>query len=453
MYNSSSKVLVILGSTGTGKSKLAIELAKKFNGEIISADSMQIYKGLDIVTNKVSSEEQEEAIHHMIDFIDPLSRYTVVDFQNHALPIIENIVQQKKLPIIVGGTNYYIESLLWDVLIKAQAPKGKLLFDSDSDDEHDKFSSESKMSKSSVESIDVKELLEQKITQGSLKNVPSNLLHQALHQIDPAMADTLHPQDRRKVIRSLQVYQQHGECHSELIKKQRNQTGGSSLGGPLRYKNSVMLWLQCDKAVLNQRLDERVDEMIDRGLLNELLDFHKMYNEKRILEKTPSYTEGIFQSIGFKEFHRYLILSDEEKKTEKGKKLLEKAIEDMKVVTRQYARKQTKWVVNRFLRQPKRQLPPVFGLDATNVSDWNENVLQPAVAILQAFFEEKSPAINSLPILDPLDDVTETHYCEICERIFVGRRVWQIHLASKKHSKMKSSLKKQENNLQVKCTA
>ncbi|XP_076045086.1 uncharacterized protein LOC143027609 [Oratosquilla oratoria] len=110
-------IVVVLGATGAGKSKLALEIASRFNGEIISADSMQVYKGLDIVTNKVTEEEQSLVKHHLLDFVDPLSRYTVVDFRDKALPIIEDLLHKGVMPVIVGGTTYYIESLLWKVLV------------------------------------------------------------------------------------------------------------------------------------------------------------------------------------------------------------------------------------------------------------------------------------------------------------------------------------------------
>ncbi|XP_035232194.1 tRNA dimethylallyltransferase-like [Stegodyphus dumicola] len=182
--------------------------------------------------------------------------------------------------------------------------------------------------------------------------------------------------------------------------------------------------------------------MIKTGLVDELLEFHKCYNEKRLASEKPSYTEGIFQSIGFKEFHEYLILPEEKRNEASGKKALGKAIEDMKLVTRQYARKQMKWIVNRFLRKPDRQVPPVYGLDATNLDLWKENVLDPAAEIIQAVKKNRIPSQKPLPLQESLQDVPETHYCEVCDRIFVGRRTWEIHINSKKHSKIKASLKK-----------
>uniref|UniRef100_A0ABD2WEC7 Uncharacterized protein n=1 Tax=Trichogramma kaykai TaxID=54128 RepID=A0ABD2WEC7_9HYME len=165
-------VLVILGATGTGKSKLGIQLAKKFNGEIISADSMQVYKGLDITSAKVTKEEQSQAKHHMLDVVDPLNEYTVVNFRNQALPIMQNLVNKEIMPIIVGGTNYYIESLLWKILI--DDPKT-----SESDSEGD-FSP---------------------LKIRRIEETSNEELHNRLKEIDPEMADRLHPNNRRKVIR------------------------------------------------------------------------------------------------------------------------------------------------------------------------------------------------------------------------------------------------------------
>ena len=130
-------IVVILGATGAGKSKLALELAAKFGGEIISADAMQMYKGLDIVTNKVSGwlialkwnflsqvtpEELKLVPHHLINILDPLQTNTVVDFRHRALPEVERLLREGKIPFICGGTNYYIESLLWKILVDQELP-------------------------------------------------------------------------------------------------------------------------------------------------------------------------------------------------------------------------------------------------------------------------------------------------------------------------------------------
>ncbi|KAG7210599.1 hypothetical protein KM043_012114 [Ampulex compressa] len=262
-------ILVILGATGAGKSRLAIELARKFCGEIISADSMQVYTGLDIVTAKVTKEERRMAPHHMLDIVEPSTNFTVLQFRDMVLPIMDDLMARKRLPIIVGGTNYYIESLLWKTLIRDpenadQAEQSSEESDCQARDERQEGSSSKKMK------FD-------ELTMGKSNEV----LHEKLKEVDPEMARRLHPNNRRRIIRSLEVFELHGVTHSEILKAQRK-AGGCGLGGPLRHPNSIMLWLRCDLNILQERLDSRVDAMLETGLVQELLDFHRRYNEQRI---------------------------------------------------------------------------------------------------------------------------------------------------------------------------
>ncbi|CAH2014439.1 unnamed protein product [Acanthoscelides obtectus] len=161
-------LVVILGSTGSGKTKLSLELAQKFDGEIVGADSMQIYKGLDISTAKATPQEQSVAPHHLIDILDPHETFTVTQYRNKALNVIQDILDRNKLPIVVGGTNYYIEALLWKILI-----------------DNDQYVN----------------------THGILPHneheLPSEVLHQKLKDLDPKMAMRLHPNNKRKIIRLL----------------------------------------------------------------------------------------------------------------------------------------------------------------------------------------------------------------------------------------------------------
>ncbi|XP_061870331.1 tRNA dimethylallyltransferase isoform X2 [Colius striatus] len=312
-------LVVILGATGTGKSALALQLGLRLGGEIVSADSMQVYKGLDIITNKVSPQEQQLCRHHMISFVDPLvSNYTVVDFRDRAVTLIEDIFARDKIPIVVGGTNYYIESLLWKVLVdtkKGTSTAPGLVADR----------------KAELEQVDAEEL------------------HQRLRRVDPEMAARLHPHDRRKVARSLQVFEETGIPHSEILHQQQEEEGGGPLGGPLKYPHSCILWLHADQEALDRRLEQRVDAMVAAGLLEELRDFHRRYNQQRVAENRQDYQHGIFQSIGFKEFHEYLI-SEGNCSPETSALLLQKGIQALKQVTKRYARRQNKWVRNRFLR-------------------------------------------------------------------------------------------------------
>nr|BCT26318.1 isopentenyl transferase [Euura sp. 'Pontania] len=479
-------LVTILGATGTGKSKLAIELAQKYIGEIISADSMQVYNGLDVITAKVTKEEQAMAPHHMLDIVDPLSTFTVVDFRNRALPIIEKLLSENKMPIIVGGTNYYIESLLWQVLVDDPKDIGadgscSLVFDRDGgyvsidgfesaesvqgesdkkyvnqskNRDHDVDSVNKKIDSANGAGIDVEDdgddwdsrtKDEQGPPSKKIKfddSITNEELHGKLKKIDPDMADRLHPNNRRKIIRSLQVFEQLGTKHSVILQEQRL-AGGSGLGGPLRFDNSVIFWIKADQKVLDERLDKRVDSMLESGLVQELLNFHDAYNQERIKAKAlPDYTKGIFQTIGFKEFHEYLILSKEDRESDKGKKLLEEGIEDLKLRTRRYARKQQRWVTNRFIKRGDRQTPPIYLLDSTDVGKWEENVFAPAVSIIDDKISGKTPSrepLNSNRIEKAVHSdmsTAESHYCKTCRRVLIGDYQWKAHMEGRKHQRM-----------------
>ncbi|KAB1268179.1 tRNA dimethylallyltransferase [Camelus dromedarius] len=424
-------LVVILGATGTGKSTLALQLGQRLGGEIVSADSMQVYEGLDIITNKVSAQEQKMCQHHMISFVDPLvTNYTVVDFRNKATALIslrktaarlvsqgflldvkycdvflnfhiEDIFARDKIPIVVGGTNYYIESLLWKVLISAK-PQG----------------------------MGTAKVIDRKV---ELEKEDGHALHKRLSQVDPEMAAKLHPHDKRKVARSLQVFEETGISHSEFLHRQHAEEGGGPLGGPLKFPNPCILWLHAEQTVLDKRLDKRVDNMLAAGLLDELRDFHRRYNEKKVAENSQDYQHGIFQSIGFKEFHEYLI-TEGKCTPETSNQLLKKGIEALKQVTKRYARKQNRWVKNRFLSRPGPGVPPVYGLEVSDTSKWEESVLEPALEIVQSFIQGQKPA--AAPVKMPSNETENKrsyHMCDLCDRIIIGDREWAAHVKSKSH--------------------
>ncbi|XP_024119515.1 tRNA dimethylallyltransferase [Oryzias melastigma] len=395
-------LVVILGATGTGKSKLAIEIGKRLHGEILSADSMQVYKGLDIITNKVSTEERAQCRHHMISFVDPLvSTYTVVEFRNKALSLIEDMHSRGKLPIIVGGTNYYIESLLWRVLVDTG----------------------------------VKEDLTEEVPdrKKELLKVGGAELHKRLAQVDPSMAAMLHPNDKRKIARSLQIHKTTGIPHSRWLEQQRGQEGGGGLGGPLRYRDPCIFWLHADMEALDRRLDDRVDEMLTAGLIEELRDFHVRYNQQKILEDSQDYQHGIFQSIGFKEFHEFLTAPEGSTPQEK-EALRERGIEALKVATKRYARKQNKWVRNRFLKRPGDDVPAVYGLNATDSSRWEEAVLTPALQILESLRKGEEPPVAPVRMeREEENNKRSFHTCDVCDKVIIGDLEWTAHLKSRKH--------------------
>uniref|UniRef100_A0A8C9DAZ0 tRNA dimethylallyltransferase n=2 Tax=Panthera TaxID=9688 RepID=A0A8C9DAZ0_PANLE len=369
-------LVVILGATGTGKSTLALQLGQRLGGEIVSADSMQVYEGLDIITNKVSAQEQRMCQHHMISFVDPLvTNYTVVDFRNKATALIEDIFARDKIPIVVGGTNYYIEALLWKVLVSTKPQE-----------------------------MDTEKVTDRKV---ELEKEDGHALHKRLSQVDPEMAAKLHPHDKRKVARSLQVFEETGISHSEFLHRQHSEEGGGPLGGPLKFPNLCILWLHADQTVLDERLDKRVDDMLAAGLLDELRDFHRRYNQKKVAENRQDYQHGIFQSIGFKEFHEYLV-TEGKCTPETSNQLLKKG--------------------------PGPSVPPVYGLEVSDVSKWEESVLEPALEIVQSFIQGHKPL--AAPVKMPCNEMENKrsyHMCDLCDRIIIGDREWAAHIKSKSH--------------------
>ncbi|KAM8796012.1 tRNA dimethylallyltransferase [Eudromia elegans] len=396
-------LVVILGATGTGKSALAAQLGRRLGGEIVSADSMQVYKGLDIITNKVSAQEQRLCRHHMISFVDPLvSNYTVVDFRDRAGPLIEDIFARDKIPIVVGGTNYYIEALLWKVLV-------------DTKDKDSVAPAPAPARKEELEQMDGTEL------------------HSRLRRVDPEMAARLHPHDKRKVARSLQVFEETGIPHSEILLRQQQEEGGGPLGGPLRYPHSCILWLHADQAALDERLEKRVDDMLAAGLLEELRDFHRRYNREKVAKNRQDYQHGIFQSIGFKEFHEYLV-SEGSCSPEASALLLQKGIQALKQVTKRYARRQNKWVRNRFLKRPGPNVPPVYGLEVSDLLRWEEDVLKPALEIVESFIQGREPPAEPVRMeCDARENKRSHRVCEVCDRVIIGDREWAAHTRSKSH--------------------
>ncbi|XP_042363040.1 tRNA dimethylallyltransferase isoform X2 [Plectropomus leopardus] len=399
-------LVVILGATGTGKSKLAIEIGRRLQGEIISADSMQVYQGLDIITNKVTAEECAQCKHHMISFVDPLvSSYTVVDFRNKALALIDDMHNRNKLPVVVGGTNYYIESLLWRVLL-----------DTGQENEEPGNGGDGPPNRK----------LE-------LEKLGGAELHKRLVEVDPKMAAMLHPNDKRKIARSLQIHEETGVSHSRWLEEQRGQEGGDELGGPLRYPDPCIFWLHADMDALDKRLDARVDKMLSAGLIEELRDFHVRYNQQKVQDDSQNYQHGIFQSIGFKEFHDYLTTRESCTQQERDT-LRDKGIEALKIATRRYARKQNKWVRNRFLKRPGANVPMVFGLDVTDVSRWEELVLDPALQILDSLIKGEEPVIQPIKVQEAeLRNKRSHHTCDLCDKVIIGDLEWTAHLKSKKH--------------------
>lgn len=289
------KVLVIVGPTAVGKTALSVELAKKFNGEIISGDSLQIYKKLDIGTAKISTSEMSGIPHHLIDVIEPTDNYSVADFQKAGRQLITEITERGHLPIIAGGTGLYIQSLLYDYQLGAK---------------EEVVSEVRKKYEELAEKIGKKQLWEY------------------LKERDPLAAEKIHWNNQRKVIRALEVFEVTG--YSIMTPKEK----------PQCLYEYCMIGLDTDRKLLYQRIDQRVDQMIAAGVVDEA---RFVYSLGEIQAS---------QGIGYKELYPYF----------KGEITLEEAVEQIKQNSRRYAKRQLTWFRNRLkaqwfdlLKQPKQQ--------------------------------------------------------------------------------------------------
>ncbi|HGF7301051.1 TPA: tRNA (adenosine(37)-N6)-dimethylallyltransferase MiaA [Enterococcus hirae] len=274
------KVLVIVGPTAVGKTALSVELAKKFHGEIISGDSLQVYKKLDIGTAKIKTSEMEGIPHHLIDVIEPNETYSVADFQKAGRKLITEITERGRLPMIVGGTGLYIQSLLYDFQLGAK---------------EESVTAVRKKYEELAETLSKKELWEYLKTK------------------DPLAAEKIHWNNQRKVIRALEVFEVTG--YSITTPQEE----------PARLYDYCMIGLNTERALLYQRINQRVDSMLEEGLLEEARFVYELGEVQAS------------QGIGYKEFYPYF----------KGEESLENVVEQLKMNSRRYAKRQLTWFRNR----------------------------------------------------------------------------------------------------------
>jgi tRNA dimethylallyltransferase len=277
------KLVVIIGPTAVGKTKLSIDLAHRLDGEIISGDSMQIYKGMDIGTAKINEEEMEGIRHHLIDIKNPDEDFSVAEFQATVRPLIEQISNQGKTPMIVGGTGLYIQSVLYDYQFT----------ENPSDPEF----------RSRLEN--------------ELKEKGEQAIHQQLERVDPESASKIHPNNSRRVIRALEVFHCTNKTMSEYIQSQEQE---------LLY-DVALIGLTMDRGVLYERINRRVDLMVNQGLIEEV---------KQLYHSGIRNTQAI-QAIGYKEIYDYF----------DGKISYDDAINQLKQNSRRYAKRQLTWFRNK----------------------------------------------------------------------------------------------------------
>ncbi|XP_022162711.1 tRNA dimethylallyltransferase, mitochondrial [Myzus persicae] len=622
-------LFAVVGCTGTGKTKLGVRLAQELGGEVVSADSIQVYKGLDVATNKATDEEMDGVPHHMMGTVDWRDECNVHQYRNEALKIIQDIYSRGKVPVVVGGTSYYIESIIYDNHLVQGSAAGEPdpdpaddddeQDDDEQDDDGDDLSADAFREYSGFRNVndvpiavtaagagrmyvdalaeavrfaqtmtaigrlpvrryrntfvgvdnvvdprmaepwpptvaecetaalyahgvrvlggvaeavgrtdgapdvqyevtaaditvghreryglaDVQSRLDDLLTLVKNVDIPVNeaaaaevdanvrtalcRVHAELQMrtqrlalalladhertavdlltpaalkahaayFDPVAASALHPHNTRKVFRTIQIYLVRGKQKSKLFEEQRTRVSGSDVPVvALRFKEVHMMWLTCDVDVLNKRLEERTDEMVERGLVDELSQF------KRELSKMTGthnfdldFTKGVLQCIGLKQFQQYLELPVDGRDTEAGRKCLEDALVAMKYMTKKYARRQIRWINNRFLKPSDKQAVSVYRLDCTDLGEW-QRLSDRAVDLAQVVLGRKPRGQHTLEPIDVSDQKTVLpvygdYYCDDCSRLFSNDIQYNIHMGSKKHVKvmMKRKRKLQDTTL------
>lgn len=274
-------LIVLTGPTAVGKTALSIQLARRIGGEIISADSMQVYRHMDIGTAKIRLEEMDGVPHHLIDILEPTEDFNVVRFQALARAAVEDIYSRGKIPIVAGGTGFYIQALLNDI-------------DFTQIDENTQFREE------------MERLADE---QGA------EVLHERLRAVDPESAEAIHANNVKRVIRALEYYEQTGEKISAHNEAERAKTS------PYHFFYYV---LNTDRTVLYERIEKRIDEMMEEGLVEEVRQLQAMGCRRDSVA---------MQGLGYKEILAYL----------NGEMSLETAVNILKRDTRHFAKRQLTW--------------------------------------------------------------------------------------------------------------
>lgn len=275
-------LIILAGPTAVGKTSLSIRLAKETGGEIISADSMQVYRHMDIGSAKITKEEMEGVPHYLVDVLEPEEEFNVVRFQQMAEEAAERIWEKGKIPLVVGGTGFYIQALLYDIDFT----------ENDGDESY-------------------RRRLEQKASDEE----GASELYEMLTTVDPKAAREIHPRNLKRIIRALEFHHQTGKKISEHNETQRQKSS------PYNYAYFV---LTDERSRLYERIDQRVDLMMEQGLLDEV-----RYLKERGVRKDSTAMQG----LGYKELYAYL----------EGEYPLDEAVRIIKRDTRHFAKRQLTW--------------------------------------------------------------------------------------------------------------
>ncbi|XP_037497068.1 tRNA dimethylallyltransferase 2 isoform X1 [Jatropha curcas] len=470
------EVVVIMGPTGSGKSKLAIDLATNFPIEIINADSMQVYHSLDVLTNKVPFHDQKGVPHHLLGNISPNVEFTAKEFRDSAIPIINEIWSRNCLPVIVGGTNYYIQALV-----------SPFLLDDNLEDLDESFQNQPL----GIQQIHCFTIC---IDNFSIINLQYSLWfsgdeqsdetpeyggnganrYDYLKNLDPVAANRIHPNNHRKINQYLNLYSRSGILPSKLYQGKAAENWGRI--DDCRF-NCCFICVDAAIPVLDQYVGQRVDCMIDAGLLGEVYD---IYNPN------ADYTRGLRQAIGVREFEDFLgvyrlegrncspndstdeslfmVSANKEKMLKDNireilcssddnelKILLVEAIDKVKLNTR------------RLIRRQKRRLTRLRTLFGWNIhyvnatesissksdESWSAEVVGPAVEIIRSFLSEDGSSVSDFRANDGAGmgsigrNLWTQYVCKACgDRVLRGAHEWEQHKLGRGHRKRVSKFRK-----------
>jgi tRNA dimethylallyltransferase len=283
--NQKPRVLAVVGATASGKTALSIALAKALGGEVISFDSMQVYRGMDIGTATPTAEEMDGVVHHLINVKDVCESYSCADFVAMARPLIEDMTARGVLPVLCGGTGLYLDGLLCGGSYESAPPSDAALRE--------------------------QLMAEAAEPDGKMR------IWERLRAVDPESAAATHPNNVKRVVRALEIYLCCGKSKTELDRESRT--------GELCYDATVIGLRYTDRALLYERIDRRVDGMLREGLLDEV----RTLQEAGLFERSPTAA----QAIGYKELLGYL----------RGECTMDDAVEQLKLATRRYAKRQMTW--------------------------------------------------------------------------------------------------------------
>lgn len=403
-----------------------MELATRFNGEVINADAMQMYKGLPILTNQLSDEEQRGVKHHLLANLElGEDSWSVSKFKPEATRIISEIRARGKLPIVVGGTSYYLDSLLF---------QEKLIDDLNLEDNEDFY--------------DKHPILRE----------TGEVMLKKLRELDPVMAEKWHPADTRKIRHSLEICLYTGRRVSDIYAEQQSRLRSKEESGSAPWQ-TLVFWLYAKPEMLNERLLSRVDRMVEKGLLSEVSEVYNHLQEKLSKGEVVDQTRGIWQSIGVKHFEPYLSAVKEKAENPEAaaqwtpfklEKLKQNCIHNTKAANRRYAKQQVKWIGSKTVTamQEENVLDRLFLLDSSDISRFGPDVLEKGADLTERFLTGKEPLPDPLEVSETAREVFNAHVerrdrlravvacnktCDVCDKSFTTEQTWQEHLKSNKH--------------------